>query len=243
MCQVDTQTELSAVLNGNYDSFAKSVCSSFISPTGTCIDVGANIGFWSCYMAKLKSTGSVFSFEPSERNFQVLSENVKRNNLAQGVRAFKCGLSNLDEHRSLYRSSDYGSLSFEAPVEPPPTNQTIEGNIELRTLDSFLLDFDTRVELIKIDVEGYEYEVLSGGTKLIRSHHPTILFEVNAHYLLAKQISISSILDVMPNAYEHFILRDSYVEPLDPNMSLQPTDLFDVIATCEPEKLQHFCKQ
>lgn len=241
MCQVDTQTERSAVLEGGYDNFPKKICTPFLTPEGTCIDVGANVGFWSCWFAQDKTTGLVYSFEPSQRNFTRLMGNVEINHLTHRIRGYRCGLSNSEEKRVLYRSSDYGSLSVEKPRENSATDSNNEGVVELRMLDSFLPDIETPVELVKIDVEGYEYEVIAGGKELIKRYKPAILFEVNAHYLLSKGVTLQSLVDLLPTEYSFYSLHGDHVRKLNCEMFLNPTDLFDVIATCDVSKISKYC--
>lgn len=241
ICQVDTQTERSAILEGGYDNFPKTICAPFLTPEGTCIDVGANVGFWSCWFARDKTTGVVYSFEPSQRNFTRLMCNVEFNHLTHRIRGYRCGLSNSEEKRVLYRSSDYGSLSVEKPKENSATNSHSEGVVELRMLDSFLPDIETPVEFIKIDVEGYEYEVIAGGIELIKRYKPTILFEVNAHYLLGKGVTLQSLVDLLPSEYSFHSLHGNHVRKLNCDMLLNPTDLFDVIATCDVSKVSKYC--
>jgi FkbM family methyltransferase len=241
ICQVDTQTERSAVLEGGYDDFPKKICEPFLTPEGTCIDVGANVGFWSCWFARVKTTGVVYSFEPSQRNFTRLMGNAELNQLARRIRGYRCGLSNSEETRVLYRSSDYGSLSVEKPTENSATDSNNEGVVELRMLDSFLPEINTPIEFIKIDVEGFEYEVIAGGIELIKRDKPAILFEVNAHYLLGKGVTLQSLVDLLPSEYSFYSLHGDHVRKLNCDMLLKPTDLFDVIATCDVSKISKYC--
>ena len=231
--QVNTEMERNAVLQGSYDSFAKQVCKRFISVDGTSIDVGANVGFWSCDMALNKTTGTVYSFEPSQRNFDALTSNIEQNKLGLRVKCFQCGLSSHEESRQLYKSSDYGSLSIHKPDVTVFSENMQCGTINLRSLDSFKQDFTSKVDFIKIDVEGYEFEVLSGAKELIFSDLPAVLFEVNAYYLVKSGVTLESILTVFPDCYNFYMLKDTRVETLNLRTLLKTTDLFDVLATPE----------
>jgi hypothetical protein len=96
--------------------------------------------------------------------------------------------------------STKGSGALEARnVSNAGTNTLVEGgDIVISTLD----DEVTRVDFIKLDVEGMELEVLRGGTQLIERARPVILFEVHLSQLRAH--------DVLPRALEKFFTARGY---------------------------------
>ena len=108
------------------------------------VDVGANVG---AYSLRAASQGmSVHSFEPNPENVKVLERNSEINGLSINMHACALGSSegsaSLAPNRGASRITDAGDL--EVPV---------------RTLDSFHLP---RADLLKMDVEGYELEVIRG---------------------------------------------------------------------------------
>lgn len=139
------------------------------------IDVGANIGAITLYAAKLVPKGRVLAFEPLPEIMKDLVANVRLNNVnhvslhqvALGSRATRAQIRPDLTERGSSSLLSYGSSGHEfgALVD-----------IEIRTLDEFTNGLE-RVDLIKIDVEGYEAEVLRGATQTIARYRPDIVLE------------------------------------------------------------------
>ena len=137
-----------------------------IRPGSTVLDVGAHIGSITVPMARLVGpAGRVYAFEPQRKIFSELVHNLRLNGLGQAV------------------PLRYAVGAENAIVEMDPA-LTEEGRVavgkggdraELRTLDSFGF---SDVSLIKIDVEGFELEVLRGAEALIRRERPTLIVEI-----------------------------------------------------------------
>lgn len=143
-------------------------------PQNTVLDVGANIGNHSLYLAKFTSATTIHAFEPMPRSFEHLSSNMKRN-----------GCENVILHNvALSDSSGVAKMDF-----PDPTNQGMakfsEEGIEVQVirLDDINLE---KVSLIKIDVEGHELSVLRGGSETIRKNRPHLYIEIQNENLLSE---------------------------------------------------------
>lgn len=134
----------------------------FVDKDNVYVDVGANIGTIAIPVAELVRT--VVAFEPVKENRDLLEENIRLN-----------GIHNVEIH-PVALGKEYGRVSL-APHsgEDSWTYAVQEGDdTELVPLDSILSSAD----FIKIDVEGYELEVLQGAREIIRQSKPRILFEV-----------------------------------------------------------------
>ena len=138
-----------------------------IKPNLVIVDIGANIGNHSIYFSKSCSAKRVYSFEPIQSTFDVLCKNLELNrcenveayNIALGEKETLCSIKNADPN-------NIGGTQLE-PDE--------KGSIITKDLDSFSLK---EVSLIKIDVEGMEYDVLMGAKKTINTNRPYILIEI-----------------------------------------------------------------
>ena len=133
---------------------------------GTAVDIGANIGNHSVYFSELFK--KVISFEPNKRTFSLLSLNSE---LSSNIVAHNYGLSDAEGEVSLNIVPNNTGRSF---ISNDLTDNS--AMIELRTLDS-VIDSNERVTLIKIDVEGHEYQALKGAAEVIKKNRPIILFE------------------------------------------------------------------
>lgn len=114
-----------------------------------------------------------------QNTFNVFCENIKINKITNVI-AFKNGLSNVEERRTinLYNASGNNSLyERDIPVGHPLKKTGIE-SIQLLVLDDLINN--NRVEIpniIKIDVEGAELNVLLGAKEIISKYRPTVIFE------------------------------------------------------------------
>jgi FkbM family methyltransferase len=129
------------------------------------LDIGANIGTISVAMAK--HVKEVHSFEPVEENLELLTENIKLNQV-----------TNIQVH-PVALGSHSGTVRL---ALPDPTydagSYTVEegdGNVSLITLDSL----DLQPTFIKMDIEGYEIEALKGARATIQKNKPVLFFEIN----------------------------------------------------------------
>lgn len=137
---------------------------------GAALDIGANIGNHSLFFSKYYD--NVFSFEPNQRTFQLLKMNAS---LVDNVECVNVGLS--DRARKAILATNPLNVGAASLVASSNTNQALQQEIELRTLDSFSDIYSQEIGLIKIDVEGHELAVLKGANKFISKNHPIILFE------------------------------------------------------------------
>ena len=136
------------------------------------IDVGANIGFYTCLFARrVGPRGRVIAVEPTPASFAALQENVAKNKCQETVECHACALSDRagQAELSVYAEGQdvYNTLgSFNALAAGRPV-ATVQ--VPTTTLDQ-LLD-GKPVEngcFIKIDVEGFEYQVLRGAVDHLR---------------------------------------------------------------------------
>ena len=141
----------------------------------TVIDAGASNGFLSCYFAQtIAAHGKVFSFEPHPDVFKRLQKNVTQNNLQQ-IACFQMALGDMvnSSHLNLYYETANRMI-----LAGKKAMQTI--SIDEITLDHFFgLQQLNACHLIKIDVDGYETQVLKGAEKTISQYKPIVVYESN----------------------------------------------------------------
>lgn len=146
------------------------------------VDVGAALGSYSWILSRVAKT--VYAFEPGARHNKFLSR-VSGSN----VEVICAALGSATEHVTLYTpGSDSNALHSATVSEDNPVIKT--GNaraerVEQTTLDTFL---ETRllagrtVDVLKVDVEGYELEVFKGASRTLALHHPLIICEIEARH-------------------------------------------------------------
>ena len=161
------------LLDGVYEPEAVEFLIRRLKPASVLVDVGANIGAFTVPIA-LRTSSRVIAIEASPRLTDYLRENVQRNRLP-----------NVDVVHAAATDRDGQSVSF---YDAPPQKfgmgslmdrfHTAEQRVPARTVDSLLLERRIdRVDFMKIDVEGFEANVLRGAQRLLTAGSPIVLFE------------------------------------------------------------------
>jgi FkbM family methyltransferase len=152
-------------------------------PGDLAIDVGANIGYTASILGvRVGPTGSVICFEPHPSVFESLSRNVEIWRSDAGCGSFvlhQTALGKQAGNASLHVNdwflTNRGTAWISEKVEPSPDTKTIE--VPIQSLDS-LLDENVTIGIMKIDVQGYELNVLQGMARLLeRRAVRDIIFE------------------------------------------------------------------
>ncbi len=150
-------------------------------------DVGANVGVMTLYFAKAVGRhGKVVSFEPNPECFRRLLRNVRLNRLywvtpLQKAIGSQPGTLPLILP-GLHLVSTFVPKHAERWLKEDSTIPPNQVQVEVDTLDRLVGTSQIPVpDFIKIDVEGYELEVLQGSQQTIADHHPVLFIEIHGH--------------------------------------------------------------
>ena len=136
------------------------------------LDIGAYIGTHAMLMGRVVgSAGRVYAFEPQRKVFLELRHNVRLNGLGGVVKPLRFALGAKAGMVEMNLPTQYRGLDNLGGVGVGSGGD----RVEMRTLDSFGFQ---NVSLVKIDVEGFEDAVLTGGVETIRANRPVILIEI-----------------------------------------------------------------
>ena len=128
------------------------------------IDVGANIGLYSCILGKHQLVPRILAFEPDRQNFSGLRANIQINELSDIVDARPVAAGATVGTATLVPAG-IGNRGLSKIGQDEANGYTVP----IATLDD-CLGLENRVIMIKIDVEDYELEVLSGAHNLLRAN-------------------------------------------------------------------------
>ena len=172
-----------AAVNGKWDLTTFNIVSKIKKNNTIFIDIGAHIGTTSIPIANLGI--KVISFEPNLDSAQLLIKNILKNNI-QDIILLPLGLgSKKMSGKWKILSAPIGNIAGSTLITQWNYGKRLSGkrNVFISTLDECLLLMGLMSKsedlIIKIDVEGFERDVMSGGTKAIRLHRPVIVFENN----------------------------------------------------------------
>jgi FkbM family methyltransferase len=182
------------------------VRNELIKSGGVVIECGAHHGAQSILLSRwVGSNGKVIVVEPMPENVAILKRNVALNGLTNVVVVEKAAGSTCG-HLSMRAASN-------AAVSPMPgRNNTIQ--VESITLDKLADDLKVVPTFIKIDVEGYEYQILEG-SKSILSMIPAVFVEVHTLTLPRYGKRFEDLWRLIdPNLYDIYIQSEDLEEPV-----------------------------
>lgn len=136
------------------------------------VDVGANMGAYTVLASKVCNSKTI-AFEPIKQSFKRLLDQIRINNIEQNVTAKEIGLGN--HNGTLFFTNNLNAMNKVAFVNK--SNNVVE--VQISRLDDEILNSTSCV--IKIDVEGYEYNVVKGCQQLLRSKNVlAMIIELNS---------------------------------------------------------------
>lgn len=146
------------------------------------MDVGANVGLYSLVMATEAPRATVHAFEPHPETYQRLSSHQKLNSVPR-VCCHPCAVGATPGNARLLGAADadLGKASLHDHGNNPTGGEALD--VEVVTLDGVVRDqrLET-VDLIKIDVEGFEPEVLQGAKTTLETHAPWLVIELSPQW-------------------------------------------------------------
>jgi len=148
----------------------------------TVFELGANIGYYALIGAKIVGpNGRIIAFEPSPVNMRAFKTNVTLNNLEDIVDLYQRGvgaktgkmqfnLVNKGNMSSFYNRSNGGGIK---------TLESIE--VDVISIDDFFENKQIKIDYMRMDVEGYEYEIFQGMTKFLKTEYAPTGFFIEVH--------------------------------------------------------------
>lgn len=167
-------------------------------PAPVALDIGANVGHHTLYMASFCQ--HVHAFEPYDGVGRCIDEKIARNGL-QNVTVHRVGMGEHDEELDYYapKGHNIGTGSFVPGHEA--SNNVLLGRLKLVDADAYMdgLALD-HVDLVKIDVEGFELSVIRGMARSLARYRPVIVMEL-ADATRAQFSSMEAFLTLFPPGY------------------------------------------
>ncbi len=193
-----------AIYLGVYEPETIKALEKIVSPGDVILDIGANIGAITLPLAKFTGdTGLVIAFEPTEWAFNKLQRNLSLNpNISKRVRSEQIMLL---EASTKLPSSVYSSWSLtddeDEMLHPQHKGKlmTTDGARGISLDEYFEINPIDKVDLIKLDVDGYELVVLKGARKTLERYRPKIVMEM-APYIQEEKQQLVDILNELEMA-------------------------------------------
>lgn len=149
-----------------------------------CIDMGSNIGYYAILESKLVgNSGKVIGFEPAPMNFIYLNHNVAANKLSN-IETYNTAIGDTDGYVNFLIREQSNSCRV---VFSQATNQ-LDGiatiKVPVKTLDTFIQERQiTKVDFIRMDLDGYEYKAYQGMINTIKRFKPALMMEIHPEFM------------------------------------------------------------
>jgi FkbM family methyltransferase len=160
-------------VEGVHEPILTQLWQELVSPGMVVVDVGANIGYFALLAARrVGQTGKVIAVEPAPVTARYLRLNVLAN-AALNVVVHECALGRSAGYGFLYlfRQANWNSLV-------PRRDAVASQHVLVETLDE-LVAREPRVDVIRMDVEGFEGDVIAGMTTTVSRHQPVVVLELH----------------------------------------------------------------
>lgn len=158
---------------------------NILKPGDTVVDVGAYVDGWYTLLAAkiVGQAGKVYSFEPVPKFYKRLKDNITLNHFTN-ITTEDAALGSKNGNKTFYQSDGTSSF-FRTHVQKEGSKRIQQIKVKVLKLDSYLkLKKISKVNFVKIDVEGAELEVLKGAKDLLKkSDAPYLLIEAVDEYL------------------------------------------------------------
>ena len=182
-----------------YERYETALINSQINPESICVDVGANIGYYTLLMASRAK--KVYAIEPDKICFDILRKNVEKNNLKNVV---LLNMAASDKKEKKYLVRDKKNLGNSRISET--RNGKLDTNILADTLDNILIN-EQYISLIKIDTQGWETRVIEGAKKIIKKYEPIMFLEYTPG-----EYKDNKMIDFLKNNYRNIWSINDFAE-------------------------------
>lgn len=194
------------------DFFVKSVVATWFreSDTKTAFDVGANIGDYSLLLARhLPKESTIYSFEPQAVAYDSLTKRFGQD-AKNNIKLFQLGFSDKPGTAKLYTNKHGSGLTslYQRRLAHFDIEMNLSEEIRMESIDEFCLQHGiSRIDFLKLDIEGHEIKALQGAERMIEEHRIDIIqwefggcnidsrtFIQDFYYMLTKHYVICRLL-------------------------------------------------
>jgi FkbM family methyltransferase len=174
------------------------------------IDIGANFGYHTLLFS-LECSETVYAFEPQAQNFKLLEENLEINKIKNVISYnYACGDQNCNIKLPIFEDSNN-------TINMGDITPNININDKYCFSKSIILDdciFPSKIDLIKLDVQGWEKKVLMGATTLLKTHKPILIVEFEDFQLKKTNTTCKELFNFIKEQ-EYYIFFLDYNYPCD----------------------------
>lgn len=205
-------------LSGNYEVVTTKFFQKVLRQNDIFIDIGANCGAITLLAASIISTGKIYAFEPGIIHAR-LQANIDLNpQLKNIVKIIPLGLGATKGELFYHEDPNYrGNGNLSTFVGTP---------IQIVTLDAWVHQEQlNKIDVIKIDTEGMEYEIFLGGKHTLQTYQPIIYFETLSIFFNAKPYTIKTVYEFLTNIGYQIINPTKSYQQINVDKNIPPNSV------------------
>lgn len=198
----------------------------YLKPADVILDMGGNIGQTAMMMAKAAGEQSkIYSFEPFPNTYGMFVSNLKLNpELQKRVVITQCALGNAPSMLQMYKDCESNSGSYRIFTSKAVGKEMIQ--VPVSTIDIFVKENNLlKIDLIKIDVEGFEMNVLKGAATTLQALKPDLFIELNDGSLKEQGSSAVEMLSFLKKI-GYIIFKDGETTEIQNKDVLKHIDIY-----------------
>ncbi|MEM0449105.1 MAG: FkbM family methyltransferase [Methanomassiliicoccales archaeon] len=172
--------------------YSYSFFKNIIKDDSIIVDIGANIGYYALLESIHAKNGKIYAIEPVLKNYNILLKNIYINKI-NNIIPINIGISDKNEFKQIY---EYECCNLSSFIKLNNKKIVSEKLIETKNLDDFIYLYNICPNIIRMDVEGYEYEIFEGAKKFLKNcKNITIFIELHPKILgINKYLEILNLL-------------------------------------------------
>lgn len=167
------------ILHKTRELFSLDFIKCFLKDSEVVFDIGANVGYYALLESCLSFKGKIFAIEPVPQNYELLKKNIMLNGF-KNVTILNCAIGDKNGSDKMFI---YDKCNWSSFLRNPGGKIINEIEVPILTLDAFVNNY-TFPTFIRMDVEGFEYQIIMGACDLLRSNLPLKLcIELHPHLM------------------------------------------------------------
>lgn len=182
---------------------------------GTLFDLGAHAGIVSAMFCAAKAGNKAYSFEPSPFSVERLKAIRSLNHLEDRMFIEPVGIGERRATVDMLLDPGSGYIQTQAFAHSMQAGaQTIQ--IPIESIPDAAARLNVIPDIIKLDIEGYEYEAVKGAQAFLAKHQPVILFELHLNYIEERGLSGQTVVEMLSECgYSFFTYGETQLRPKD----------------------------
>jgi FkbM family methyltransferase len=206
-------------LQGVFEPTTYFAYKKIIKPGYTIIDIGANIGAHTLHFSRLTGeSGQVYAFEPTDYAFNRLIKHIDLNKVfSSNIIATQAFLTSKEDDSTPLSIPSRWPLNAKEEDQTHPVHlgvfESLDNAKKIRLDDWYTALGKPKIHFIKIDVDGFEIDVLKGSKLLLKEQKPVLLMEFSPYVFDEKGQSFSELIEMLlENNYQCFLLNGKEIK-------------------------------